>query len=116
MQITKTVLMIFKSWPFHSGSLFHAFSPRKEDKRFWWFSVCNQAKAIEVLDSLVCYCLLISGEKGIGKSGKPLHYKGSTFHRVIPNFMCQVGSFQSADAIKLLLNPSLCIRACFVLL
>jgi peptidyl-prolyl isomerase D len=24
---------------------------------------------------------LCTGEKGTGKSGKPLHYKGSTFHR-----------------------------------
>lgn len=33
---------------------------------------------------------LITGEKGMGRSGKPLHFKGSTFHRVIPDFMCQV--------------------------
>ena len=26
---------------------------------------------------------LCTGEKGEGKAGKPLHYKGSTFHRVI---------------------------------
>ena len=26
---------------------------------------------------------LCTGEKGVGKQGKPLHYKGCTFHRVI---------------------------------
>ena len=26
---------------------------------------------------------LCTGEKGVGKAGKPLHYKGSTFHRII---------------------------------
>jgi cyclophilin family peptidyl-prolyl cis-trans isomerase len=35
-----------------------------------------------------CLC---TGEKGIGKSGKPLHYKGNVIHRIVPNFMMQGG-------------------------
>ncbi|KAI3424803.1 hypothetical protein D9Q98_008189 [Chlorella vulgaris] len=40
---------------------------------------------------------LCTGEKGVGKSGKPLHYKGTVFHRIIPQFMLQSGDFTRGD-------------------
>lgn len=40
---------------------------------------------------------LCTGEAGIGKKGHILHFKGSKFHRIIPEFMCQGGDFTKGN-------------------
>ncbi|TXG72861.1 hypothetical protein EZV62_001440 [Acer yangbiense] len=43
---------------------------------------------------------LCTGKKGIGKNGKPLHYKGTTFHRVIPRSMFNGGDITEGNRLR----------------
>ncbi|CZT21031.1 probable peptidyl-prolyl cis-trans isomerase (cyclophilin41) [Ramularia collo-cygni] len=68
-----------------------------------WFEISIGGDALgkvvfELYDDIVPktaknFRALCTGEEGKGKSGKPLHYKESTFHRVIKGFMIQGGDF-----------------------
>lgn len=52
-----------------------------------WFDIC-------LYKFLYFFLNLNLGERGNGKfTGKPLHYKNVSFHRVVKNFMIQSGDF-----------------------
>lgn len=52
-------------------------------------------KAPKAVENFLALC---TGEKGISKaSKKPLHFKGSRFHRIVKDFVCQGGDFTRGD-------------------
>ena len=52
------------------------------------------SEAPKSAENFRCLC---TGEKGVGQSGKNLHFLNSKFHRVIPGFMAQGGDFTRGD-------------------
>ena len=43
------------------------------------------------------FSTLCDGSAGVGNAGKPLHFQGSSFHRIIPGFMAQGGDFTNGN-------------------
>merc|ERR1711920_904442 len=43
------------------------------------------------------FATLCDGSAGVGNAGKPLHFQGSSFHRIIPGFMAQGGDFTAGN-------------------
>lgn len=57
---------------------------------------CELFKQIcpKTVENFRCLC---TGEKGIGKLGRPLHYKECPIHRIMPGLICQGGDFVNGN-------------------
>ncbi|KAI1723188.1 cyclophilin type peptidyl-prolyl cis-trans isomerase/CLD domain-containing protein [Ditylenchus destructor] len=79
-----------------------------QDRRRCFFDVTIDGEVagrivMELFDELcprTCenFAMLCTGLAGTGKAtGKPLHFKGSLFHRVVKGFMIQGGDFTAGN-------------------
>ncbi|PWA68915.1 cyclophilin-like peptidyl-prolyl cis-trans isomerase family protein [Artemisia annua] len=59
--------------------------------------LCRKLLKISVLCAQLMTFFWYLGELGKCSSGRPLHYKGTPFHRIIPGFMIQGGDIVSRD-------------------
>lgn len=82
-------------------------APKNADRQKAFFDIAINNKPVgrivfELYNDIVPktaenFRALCTGEKGLGNAGKPLHYKGSQFHRVIKQFMIQGGDFTQGN-------------------
>eukprot|EP00808_Paulinella_micropora_P007912 g73800.t1 len=102
-QLTASITM-FSFLLFSIGALVSASSPVIKTKVFFDVTIGGEAAGRIVMGlyegvdkTTENFRALCTGEKGMGRSGKMLTYKGSKFHRVIPNFMLQGGDFTQGN-------------------
>lgn len=62
-----------------------------------------------LISNNACLRCLCTGERGMGRSGKRLHYKGSFLHRIIPDFMAQGGGELHAASFYVEINQHISI-------
>lgn len=88
-----------------------------ENPRVWFDIEINSEAAGRIVMELFAdvvprtvenFRALCTGERGVGKSGKRLHFKGCVFHRIIPEFMCQVCPSPLSPAQQLAWPPVWC--------
>ncbi|KAH9617884.1 hypothetical protein KSS87_023511 [Heliosperma pusillum] len=92
------LLLLFLAFSFNSQVMQHVDEePEITHRVFLDVDMDNQRLGRIVIGLYGTVVPKTTGEKGKGSSGKPLHYKKTPFHRIIPGFMVQGGDIVHGD-------------------